>query len=266
MPYPDESPALPATSPSVVLLAGSGPLAALVCNGLARSLGRIVIIEEEPERKWHILKRRAKLLGWPTAIGQTALTLLQKLPAHGRQHRIGEIAANADLALVPDASVEIYRVPSVNSGQCRRLLAALQPQVVAVFGTRLINRATLASVDAPFINYHAGINPKYRGQHPGYWALVEGDPEHAGVTIHLIDEGVDTGSVLYQAPVAFDVEDSILTYQYVQAVAALPLFAQAIRDALAGRLNPKPVDLPSRQWFPPTAWGYFTTGLTRGVW
>jgi hypothetical protein len=53
-------------------------------------------------------------------------------------------------------------------------------------------------VPSPFINYHAGINPKYRGQDPAYWARVQGDAEHAGITIHLVDEGVDTGAVLFQ--------------------------------------------------------------------
>ena len=155
---------------------------------------------------------------------------------------------------------------SVNSEECRKLLKALTPGVVAVYGTRLLSRATLRAVDAPFINYHAGINPKYRGQHPGYWALASGDIENAGVTIHLVDEGVDTGSVLYQARVPFEEADNIATYQHVQAAFALPLFARALRDGLEGRLNPRTVELPSRQWFPPTLWRYLINGLTQKVW
>jgi methionyl-tRNA formyltransferase len=145
-------------------------------------------------------------------------------------------------------------------------LKRLAPSAVAVYGTRIIRRATLDATRAPFINYHAGINPKYRGQHPGYWALVAGDRENVGVTIHLVDEGIDTGSVLYQARVAFAPEDTIATYQHVQAAHALPLFARAVEDALARRLTPRFVDLPSRQWFPPTLWDYLSNGLVRGVW
>ena len=155
---------------------------------------------------------------------------------------------------------------SVNSPECRALLARLNPAVVGVYGTRILQPATLASVAASFINYHAGINPKYRGQHPGYWALAEGDAENAGVTIHLVDEGVDTGSVLYQTRVTFAPEDTIASYQHLQAAHAIPLFARAIEDAKAGRLVPRAVDLPSRQYFPPTLWGYLATGLSRGVW
>lgn len=47
---------------------------------------------------------------------------------------------------------------------------------------------------------------------------------------------------------------------------ALPLVVMAVEDALAGRLAPHRVDLPSRQWFHPTLWSYFRTGLKQGVW
>ncbi len=82
----------------------------------------------------------------------------------------------------------------------------------------------------------------------------------------MVDQGVDTGAVLYQAQVAFAPEDTISTYQHVQAATALPLFARALEDAIAGRLRPRRVSLPSQLWFPPTLWAYLTTGLTRGVW
>jgi methionyl-tRNA formyltransferase len=124
----------------------------------------------------------------------------------------------------------------------------------------------LAAVAAPFINYHAGITPKYRGQHPAYWAQVESDRDNAGVTVHLVDEGVDTGAVLYQEPVSFSPSDNITTYQYVQMVTALPLFVRAIEDALKARLRPQRVDLPSRKWFPPTLAQYLMNGMRHSVW
>ncbi len=61
-------------------------------------------------------------------------------------------------------------------------------------------------------------------------------------------------------------DDNISTYQHRQIAVALPLLIRAIEDALAGRLEPHQVDLPSRQWFHPTLWAYFKTGLKQGVW
>ncbi len=100
----------------------------------------------------------------------------------------------------------------------------------------------------------------------GYWALAEGDHAHAVVTIHLIDEGVDTGAILYTAAFEATDRDNIVTYYYLQAAAAVPLLMEAVEDALNGRLSSKTSTLPSRQWFHPTLWQYFRTGLSKGVW
>lgn len=241
-------------------------MAACVANALAERFGPIVVLEEEPEPKWHIVSRRARLLGWATALGQAGCGVLLKLAARKTQVRIDTIIADHGLMAELSPTIERRHIGSVNAKACRDALRALQPRVVAVYGTRIIRRETLKAIAAPFINYHAGINPKYRGQHPGYWALVNGDSENAGVTVHLVDEGIDTGEVLYQARVAFALQDNILTYQWVQMVHALPLLARSIEDALARKLEPRRVRLPSRQWFPPTLWAYAWNGLTRGVW
>jgi folate-dependent phosphoribosylglycinamide formyltransferase PurN len=249
----------------IVLLTAGGTLANVVANGLAARLGPLTIIEECPETKGQVIRRRARLQGWLTALGQVGFGLAQRL-FWPNSERLAAIWKQHGLDPAKPSGLTIHRVPSANAPECRALLAQLNPAVVAVYGTRILKPATLASVAAPFINYHAGINPKYRGQHPGYWALAEGDAENAGVTIHLVDDGVDTGSVLYQTRVTFAPEDTIASYQHVQAAHALPLFARAIEDAKAGRLSPRTIDLPSRQYFPPTLWGYLATGLTRGVW
>jgi methionyl-tRNA formyltransferase len=250
----------------IVLLTSGGPMAACVANALARRFGTITVLQEEPEPKWRILRRRARRLGMTAALGQAICGVVLKLRTRAMRCRIGTImtAYNLDPAL--PAGIDIRLIGSVNAKSCRDALRELNPDVVAVYGTRIIRRDTLRAVAAPFINYHAGINPKYRGQHPGYWALVNGDPEHAGVTVHLVDEGVDTGAVLYQARVAFTSEDDITTYQWLQMAHALPLFTAALEDALAQRLTPKRIDLPSQQWFPPTLWAYAWNGVMRGVW
>ena len=250
----------------IVLLTSGGPMATCVANALARRFGTITVLQEEPEPKWRILRRRARLLGITAALGQAVCGVVLKLRARKMRSRIGTIMTAYGLDPIPAVGIDIRHIGSVNAKSCRDALRELNPDVVAVYGTRIIRRETLRAVAAPFINYHAGINPKYRGQHPGYWALVNGDPDHAGVTIHLVDEGVDTGAVLYQARVAFTPEDDITTYQWLQMAHALPLFAAAIEDALAQRLTPKRIDLPSRQWFPPTLWAYAWNGVTRGVW
>jgi len=157
-------------------------------------------------------------------------------------------------------------VPSVNSPECVAAIERLKPRVILLLGTRIVDRKTLAAIKAPLINYHAGITPKYRGIHGGYWAKAEGDLENFGVTVHLVDPGIDTGAVLYQARLKPNATDNYATFPYLQLATVLPLLEQAVRDALAGKLNPQTVDLPSRLWSHPTIWRYIAGGLRRGAW
>jgi folate-dependent phosphoribosylglycinamide formyltransferase PurN len=256
----------PRQTPRIAVLIAGGPLASMLVNGLARRFGELAVLQEEPEPKMLIVRRRARLIGWPQALGQAAFGLLAKLIVRRSAGRLVSIWDRHGLDPRPLGENRRHFVGSVNSDACRAALQALAPDVVVVYGTRILKRETLACIPAPFINYHAGINPKYRGQNGAYWARSNGDPEHAGVTVHLVDEGVDTGDVLYQARAEFAPDDNIATYQHRQMAVALPLVIRAVEDALAGSLRPQRVELPSRQWYHPTLWGYFLTGFTQRVW
>jgi folate-dependent phosphoribosylglycinamide formyltransferase PurN len=144
-------------------------------------------------------------------------------------------------------------------------LRDLAPQVVVVAGTRIISQSVLEAITATFINLHAGMTPRYRGVHGGYWALACGDREHCGVTVHVVDPGVDTGDVIAQARIEPTERDTFATYPLLQLVAGLPLLTGAVRAALEGTLQQRPASGPSRQWYHPTLWGYLVTWLRRGV-
>jgi folate-dependent phosphoribosylglycinamide formyltransferase PurN len=261
-----------AASPSVtdhapiVLLTSDGALARIVAAHLSRAFAGLHVVVEQSEGKRAIFRRRARLVGVVSSFGQAALSVALRLKRRSASSRQAEIerACRFDDQFAP--GTVIHAVGSVNDAECRRLIARLGPKVIAVYGTRIIGAATLDAADAPFINYHAGINPKYRGQHPAYWARVAGDDDNAGVTIHIVDRGVDTGGVIAQARVAFDRRDTIQTYQWVQAGVALPLFVRVLRDALDGFVEPADVALPSNKYFPPTLWAYLWHGVARGVW
>ena len=53
-------------------------------------------------------------------------------------------------------------------------------------------------------NLHISLLPWNRGASPNLWSFINNTPK--GVTIHLIDEGLDTGDILYQMQLFFDEE------------------------------------------------------------
>jgi folate-dependent phosphoribosylglycinamide formyltransferase PurN len=250
----------------VVLLVIDNALCRIAARRLAARFPDLTIIVEQRVSSFKLVRGRVRRFGLVRTAGQIAFILYSRLIIRRASERIAEIIAAAGLeARWPDG-VERVEVVSVNAPDTIARLQMLRPKVVLVVGTRIISRKVLAAVEAPFINYHDGITPKYRGIHGGYWASAQNDLANFGATVHLVDPGIDTGEVLYQARFAPSADDNYATFPYLQLAAALPLIARAAQDAITGALKPIKVDRPSRLWSHPTLWGYAATGLKRGAW
>ncbi|HJV90103.1 MAG TPA: formyl transferase [Holophagaceae bacterium] len=252
--------------PNIVALTNGSPHSWIILNALAERFGSFKVLIEDKESRRVLLRRRMKRQGFLKVAGQVGFTLLQVVVGRLSRPRIRRIIQEFALNPHPAPGCEVIRIGSVNAPACRDALAAARPDVVVVFGTRMIRAETLSVIQVPILNLHSGITPKYRGQAGGYWALASGDPEHAGVTVHLLDAGVDTGAVLRQAPFSAGAGDTFPTYFYLQAAALREPTVQAVEDVLAGTHRPYRPELPSRQHYHPTLWGYLYRGIRRGVW
>ena len=62
------------------------------------------------------------------------------------------------------------------------------------------------------VNLHISYLPFNRGGDPNFWSFVENTPK--GVTIHYLDEGIDTGDVIAQERVEFDTKQETLATSY----------------------------------------------------
>lgn len=250
---------------SIVLLGGDSDSTWIVANELERSIGLDAIIIEGDDSRLRLLRRRAAKLGVWKVAGQVAFILYSRLLEKSSRNRRAEVIAENLWSLSPPERPSISRVPSVNSDQTLALLRKLAPEVIVVNGTRIISKKILEGVDACFINTHAGITPKYRGVHGAYWALANLDAENAGVTVHLVDPGIDTGGILHQAVIKPQPVDNFCTYPLLQLAAGIPILKLAVRDALDGKLQTIENDLPSRLHYHPTIWEYFKNRFQRGV-
>lgn len=251
----------------IVLLAGPGESTNILFHALDAEFGVHRIIVETPVSQRQLLKRRTQKLGWRTVLGQIAFKLLIAGPlGRAAQPRLQALKSQNRLNDSPLPADRTIQVASVNSPECIAALQTLQPDVVVVNGTRIIAKRVLTSVPAPFINTHAGITPLYRGVHGGYWALANDDGAHCGVSVHLVDAGIDTGGIIAQALIRPGEEDTFATYPLLQLLAGLPLLKSAIRAALSGgvRLRPAP-EGTSRLWSHPTLREYLTNRRRNGT-
>jgi methionyl-tRNA formyltransferase len=83
------------------------------------------------------------------------------------------------------------------------------------------------------INLHISYLPWNRGADPNFWSFIENTPK--GVTIHYLDEGVDTGDIIVQEKVEFDSDRETLAISYEKLqVAIQELFKKNWRNIKSG--------------------------------
>lgn len=101
----------------------------------------------------------------------------------------------------------VVSVADINSATAQEALRELAPDVVLVFGTRLIKGEIFLSSPVPFINLHWGWSPDYRGDGivP---ALAREGVGGLGVTVHRLSTRIDGGDILARARPSVDGQDN----------------------------------------------------------
>lgn len=249
------------------MLTGGGESSTFMYNGLENSSPISTIIIEGPGGKKKFLQRRIKRLGYITVFGQILFQLtIPRILGKFSKQRIEEIKSLYKLDDSDIPTQKIKNVPSVNSKECIAFLQKEKPDLIIVNGTRIISKKVLTCIDATFVNTHVGITPKYRGVHGGYWALANGDKKNCGVTVHLVDTGIDTGGVLFQKTIVPNQKDNFATYTYLQIGEGIQLMKLAVDDFFKNSLHQQEsLTSESFIWSHPTLWSYLYTRITKGV-
>lgn len=111
------------------------------------------------------------------------------------------------------------------------------PDLIVLAGFMRILPASFVSAVAPkMINTHPSLLPLFPGAHGVHDAMVAGATE-TGVTIHIVDEGVDTGPHLAQAKVAILPEDSEESLHERIKVVERELLVQVVRDIAENKIS-----------------------------
>jgi phosphoribosylglycinamide formyltransferase-1 len=111
------------------------------------------------------------------------------------------------------------------------------PDLIVLAGFMRILPASFVSAVAPkMINTHPSLLPLFPGEHGVHDAMVAGATE-TGVTIHIVDEGVDTGPHLAQAKVAILPEDSEESLHERIKVVERELLVQVVRDIAENKIS-----------------------------
>lgn len=158
------------------------------------------------------------------------------------------------IGLAWQRGIPVFEVSRLKSQATCEALAALAPDALAVACfPRLLPPGLLAVPRLGGYNVHPSLLPAYRGPEPLFWVFHDG-LEHAGVTVHHLDTGADSGDIAAQQAVALP--DGI---GYGEAQRRLSdvggrLLVQVLADAQAAQLTLRPQPAAAASMAPmPTA-------------
>ena len=80
--------------------------------------------------------------------------------------------------------------------------------IVSVNFNQILKKEIIEVPQRGCINVHASLLPKYRGRAPLNWAIINGE-DKTGVTVHFIDEDIDTGDIILQRKIPINHDDYI---------------------------------------------------------
>jgi methionyl-tRNA formyltransferase len=138
--------------------------------------------------------------------------------------------------------LEVVQPSSLRDPVALDTLARFKPDVIVVVAYGLL--LPQAVLDLPryhALNVHPSLLPRHRGASPIPWAILEGDPV-TGVSIMLMDSGLDTGPVLEQEEVPIADSDNALILGGRLAEVAAAMLPDTIDRWVRGELKPVPQD------------------------
>lgn len=137
-------------------------------------------------------------------------------------------------AVAGDAGVTCLAPARINDPQVVDQVAAFGADLLlSVYYTQIFRPDFLAAIPGPRLNVHPSLLPRHRGTAPLIWSIVEGD-HRTGVTIHHLDNGVDTGHIVTSRILPINASDTGWTLHDKASRLATATIAELLRDWLAG--------------------------------
>lgn len=201
--------------------------------------------------KWACLTLRALVEAKHDVVAVVAETDAfdrEEAQVYARFARFGAYESLKDAA--DGMGIPVLQPQDVNKSSFVDRLSGMHPDLLVCVSYHAIFRAPLLAVfSGRLINAHLAPLPHYRGRAPINWAIINGE-DHTAVTVHLIDEGVDTGPILVQRRVPICEEDRAIDV----VLRALPVFPVAVLAAVEqmaqGTSHPVRQDPADGSYFP----------------
>jgi len=144
--------------------------------------------------------------------------------------------------LAEELILPVIQPPKLHEPEAMENLRHWAPDliVVAAFG-QILRAEVLSLPHFGCVNVHASLLPRWRGAAPIQAAILNGD-EQTGITIMLMDPGIDTGPIISQASIPISNEDTAGTLTSKLSELGANLLIDSLTGYLDGTLRPRPQD------------------------
>lgn len=219
---------------SVLIMTSRGPRHSYFCRELAAHYRVSGIVVDDryhaSDRIWTFLKG----CGFnPFRVIRKLALKRRMIPFEARDRKTEESHFPAEANEFP-AGVPVFAATDPNGPETADWIRQRQPDVIAVFGTRLIGEAVLTQARFGALNIHTGLSPYYRGGQCTFWCLYEGDLEHVGVTIHHLTSKIDGGDIVYTARPEIQADDTVRSIECKLVKIGTEKMIEAIRGVREG--------------------------------
>ena len=197
-------------------------------------VGVIVEQQYEPSRSPDRFRKLLRLLQSPRRLAsrladdRTMRTYFAKTRAIDTA-RFGEEAFH----LAENEGCTVIRtdgVRRINDPKWVRQIAALDPDVIVVCGSSILEEPLLSIPPRGVLNLHGGLAQFYRGVWTTLWAVYNAEPEKVGCTVHFVSRGIDDGDIVYQGRPEIEAGDDEETLYTKVVRLGCSLMIQAVSD------------------------------------
>lgn len=185
----------------------------------------VAVVFATPQR-WAIFRQALSGKTYFNLKHRNLWSTLKLIPRVLRSRMEKKKEAAAVKQMIQQHNVPLWYEFDVNSPEFLEKAQKLTPDlVISAAYPQIFKKGLLDVGRLHAVNFHPSLLPRFRGAHPHFWTIVEGETE-SGVSAHIMTEEIDDGDLVAQR--AFDITGITYAALYDRIVAETPALVKDV--------------------------------------
>ena len=193
----------------------------------------VVVIKQPLRYHWRLFRSVQKRIGLYDACYFSVKRILESIITNRKT------PINKNQMKQTRLSTPVFFTRGTNSEGTRNLLKSLCPDICILGQTGVVSKEILEIPKKGTLNVHPGILPAYRGIDCAKWAILNGEFDKVGVTVHWVHRGIDTGPILAKRVYPFKREETIETLNQSLYRLCVSMLIQCLSLLQSGTIPPE---------------------------